>query len=75
MMMKLSQNLVSGLAQTANLISCHENVPQFINLVMQQLEKLTANSFIAKSLSNYLRKRKENLEENEVIILGYFAEN
>ena len=42
---------------------------------MQQLGKLTANSFIAKSLSNYLRKRKENLEENDVIILGYFAEN
>ena len=57
------------------MISCHENVPQFINLVMQQLEKLTANSFIAKSLSNYLRKCKEKLEENEVIVLGDFAEN
>ena len=50
-------------------------MPQFINLVMQQLEKLTANSFIAKSLSNYLRKCKEKLEENEVIVLGDFAEN
>ena len=54
----------------ANLISCSENVPQFKNLVIQQLEKLTAHSFIAKCQSNYLREFKENLEENEIIILG-----
>ena len=59
----------------ANLISRRENVPQFINLVIQQLEKLTAHSFIAKYQSNYLRESKENLEENEVIILRDFAEN
>ena len=59
----------------ANLISCHDNVPQFTNLVIQQLEKLTAHSFIAKCQSNYLRESKENLEANEVIILGDFAEN
>ena len=50
-------------------------MPQFINLVIQQLEKLTAHSFIAKYQSNYLRESKENLEENEVIILRDFAEN
>ena len=59
----------------ANLISCHENVPQFINLVIEQFEKLTAHSFIAKCQSNYLRGCKENWEENEVIILGDFAKN
>ena len=46
----------------ANLISCHENVPQFINLVIQQLEKLIAHSFIAKCKSNYLTECEENLE-------------
>ena len=59
----------------ANLISCRDNVPQFTNLVIQQLEKLTAHSFIAKCQSNYLRESKENLAANEVIILGDFAEN
>ena len=36
---------------------------------------MTAHSFIAKCQSNYLRECKENLEENEVIILGDFAKN
>ena len=50
----------------ANLISRCENVPQFINLVIQQLKKLAAHSFIAKCKSNYLRECKENLEVLEV---------
>ena len=53
----------------ANLISCSENVPQFKNLVIQQLEKLTAHSFIAKCQSIYLREFKENLEENKLLFL------
>ena len=37
---------------------------------------MTTHSFIAKCQSNYLRECKEkHLEENEVIILGDFAEN
>ena len=59
----------------ANLISCSENVPQLINLVIQQLEKLIAHSFIAECQSNYLRECKENLEENEIIIRGDFTKN
>ena len=55
----------------ANLTSCRENVPQFINLVIQELEKLAAHSVIAKCQSNL----EENLEENKVIILRDFAEN
>ena len=47
---------------------------QFINLVIQQLQKLTAHSFIIKCQSSYLRECKENLEENKIIILGDFAE-
>ena len=58
-----------------NLILCRESKPQFINLVIQKLEKPTAHSFNAKCQSNYLRECKDNLEENEVIILGDFAEN
>ena len=59
----------------ANLIQYRENVPQFINLVIQQLEKLTTHSFIAKCQANYLRECKEQSEENEAIILGDFAKN
>ena len=55
----------------ANLTSCRENVPQFINLVIQELEKLAAHSVIAKCQSNL----EENLEENKVILLRDFAEN
>ena len=36
---------------------------------------MAAHSFIAKFQSNYLRECKGNLEENEIIILGDFAEN
>ena len=61
------------------MISCSENVPQFLNLVIQQLEKLTAHSFIAKCQSKRMQENftecKENLEENEIIILGGFAES
>ena len=39
------------------------------------LEKLTAHSFIAECQSNYLRECKEDIEKNEVIILGDFVEN
>ena len=49
-------------------------MPQFINLVIQQLQKLTAHSFITKCQSSYLREWKENLEENKIVILGEFAE-
>ena len=49
-------------------------MPQFINLVIHQLQKLTAHSFITKCQSSYLRECKENLEENKIVILGEFAE-
>ena len=39
------------------------------------MEKLTAHSFIAECQSNYLRECKEDIEKNEVIILGDFVEN
>ena len=45
-------------------------MPQFINLVIQELEKLAAHSVIAKCQSNL----EENLEENKVILRD-FAEN
>ena len=59
----------------ANLISCRENVPLFKTSIIEQLEKLTPHSFIARCQSNYLREPKGNLEENEVIIPGDFAKN
>ena len=61
------------------MISCSENVPQFLNLVIKQLEKLTAHSFIAKCHSKRMqenfRECIESSEENEIIILGGFAKN
>ena len=70
-MMKLIEFSQWTSKDRANLTSCRENVPQFINLVIQELEKLSAHSVIAKCQSNL----EENLEENKVIILRDFAEN
>ena len=39
------------------------------------LDKLTSHSFIAKNQSKYLKECKENLTENECIVLGDFSEN
>ena len=41
----------------------------------QKPDSITAHSFIAKNQSQYLRKLKEELSQNEVMVLVDFAEN
>ena len=50
-------------------------VTEFIALLLEKLNNLTAHSYIAKSQAKYLKKCKNDLRENEAIILGDFAEN
>ena len=50
-------------------------VEDFISLLVEKLNTLTAHSYIAKAQAKYLKKCKEELKENEVIVLGDFAEN
>lgn len=50
-------------------------VDNFNSLVVEKLNTLTAHSYIAKTQAKYLKKCEEKLKENEVIVLGDFAEN
>ena len=50
-------------------------VDDFIKNVAKKISDLTAHSFISKSQSQYLKRRKELLGENEAVVLLDFAEN
>lgn len=50
-------------------------VPEFVSTLIDNLEKLTSHSYIAKSQSSYLRQLKDNIAENTAILLLDFAEN
>ena len=47
----------------------------FIELLINKIDILTTHSYIAKSQAGYLKKLKNDLKENEVIVLGDIAEN
>ena len=51
------------------------NVPDFIDLVVEKIDKLTSHSFIAKEQSKYLKQRKQNMRNHECVVLADFAEN
>ena len=50
-------------------------VDEFIESLVDKLNKLTKQSFIAKAQSSYLKQCKEDLKDDEVVILLDFAEN
>ena len=52
-----------------------ESYPAYIDLVGSKLNKLAPHSYIAKAQSRYLKQRKEELGNNDVLFLGDFAEN
>ena len=47
----------------------------YIGLVVLQLNKLVPHSYLAKSQSRYLKQRKEEISDSEVLFLGDFAKN
>ena len=51
------------------------SIPDYVNMVMEKLVKLTAHSYISKCQSKYLKNHIEKLPSNSAIILGDFAEN
>ncbi len=59
----------------ANLINHQESLLDYIELVVSQLQKLTAHSYIAKSQTKYLKLRKEEIDAETALFLGDFAEN
>ena len=51
------------------------SVDEYITLLANKVFALCEHHFIAKTRSDYLRTRKENLQHNEAIIILDFAEN
>lgn len=48
---------------------------EFCDTLIKKIEKLTPHSFIAQSQSDYLKMKKETLDEGSVLILMDFSEN
>ena len=59
----------------AELIKQSAPVLEFVELLAEKLDKITVHSFIARTQGKYLKQCKENLKEDEVIVLVDFAEN
>ena len=47
----------------------------FLSVLREKLDSITAHSFIAKNQSQYLKKLKEELSQNEVIVPADFTED
>ena len=50
-------------------------VNDFINLLCEKLTILNPHSFIAKQQTNFASEMKENLKENEALVMFDFSEN
>ena len=59
----------------SQLITQTVTVEEYKDLVIECIDELTAHSYISKCQTKYLKDLKENLPENECIILGDFSEN
>ena len=68
---------INGRAQSTQLITLTVKIEEYKNLVIECIEELTAHShsYISKCQTKYLENLKENLSDNECIVLGDFAEN
>ena len=59
----------------ADIVTMSLPADDFIENVAKKISNLTAHSFISKSQSQYLKRRKEILGENEAIVVIDFAKN
>ena len=50
-------------------------ISELLEILVQDIDKLTTHHFIAKNQSNYLKYLKEILKPNEAIIILDFNEN
>ena len=48
---------------------------EFVELVATKFDNLTAHSYIAKSQAQYLKTRKESIDDQTAIVPGDFSEN
>ena len=79
LMMKKKNQTISfkqgTITDRSELVTRTELVTDFIDLLLNQIDILTTRSYIVKSQAQYLKKIKDELKDNEVIVLGDFAEN
>ena len=59
----------------SNLITQTLSADDFLCFLCQKPDSITAHSFIAKNQLQYLKKLKEELSQNEVMVQVDFAEN
>ena len=59
----------------STLIKQTATIDEYKEILIKDIDSLTAHSYIAKSQASYLKQKKINLNENEAVILGDFAEN
>ena len=58
-----------------DLVTYTSTVEEFLAVLCKKLDAITSHSFIAKSQASYLKNLKNEVEKDEVIVLGDFAEN
>lgn len=59
----------------STLVNHLENVEDFVDNLCDRLEKLKPHSHISKKQSNFIKQRKINLSEGEVVVCFDFSEN
>ena len=57
------------------MVNHYSTVQKFIAKIVEDVYEVHPHHFIAKAQANHLKMAKENLSENELIILLDFAEN
>lgn len=59
----------------STLLTFQENVDDFVDDLCHRLETLKPHSFIAKKQSEFIKKKRENLADDEVLVNFDFSEN
>lgn len=71
---KFKQWMQSSKAK-CSLETIEKDITDFVDYFVEKLFKLKPHDFIAKQQSNFLRQTKENLQQNEFVVISDFAEN
>lgn len=58
-----------------NLVHHMSTIAEYIDLLAEKLNSLTSHSYISKKQAQYLKERKETLEDTTCIVLMDFSEN
>ena len=57
------------------MLSDSTSIHDLIDMISNSIDKLTSHSYIAKAQSSHLKLRKENIDENTILVLVDFSEN